>query len=157
MLTIPFHRRERGFTLIELLIALIIVAVLAAIALPAFFDQIRKSRRADAISAMSQVQQAQERWRANNTEYNTSSTFTGLQLTPPTTYYSYSNTTPASAPQSQTTHGVAATAAIGSSQTKDGGCQYMRVDIAGGNPTYLAGTSSATAASGAAANRCWRR
>lgn len=57
--------RVRGFTLIELMIVVAIVAIIAAVALPSFFSQIRASRRADAISALMQIQQAQERWRAN--------------------------------------------------------------------------------------------
>ena len=33
--------------------------------LPSFMDSIRKGRRAEAVAALAQVQQAQERWRAN--------------------------------------------------------------------------------------------
>ncbi len=58
-------RRPRGFTLIELMVVVVVVVVLAAIAVPSFMSQIRASRRAEAIAVLSQIQQAQERWRAN--------------------------------------------------------------------------------------------
>jgi type IV pilus assembly protein PilE len=54
-----------GFTLIELMITVIVIGVLAAVAYPSFLSQIRASRRAEAVSTLSQIQQAQERWRAN--------------------------------------------------------------------------------------------
>ena len=44
-----FHRvarlARRGFTLIELMIAVVAVAILAAIALPSFFEQLARARR----------------------------------------------------------------------------------------------------------------
>jgi prepilin-type N-terminal cleavage/methylation domain-containing protein len=60
------RRRTHGFTFIELMIAVVIVGALAAVALPSFLDQIRKSRRAEAISTLATLQQAQERFRSNN-------------------------------------------------------------------------------------------
>lgn len=56
---------SRGFTLIELVIVVAIVAILAAIALPSFAAQLRKSRRTDAISTMGDVVLNEERWRTN--------------------------------------------------------------------------------------------
>jgi type IV pilus assembly protein PilE len=61
--------RTRGFTLIEIMIAVAIVAILAAIALPAFNEQVRKSRRSDAMSQAGQVQLVLERWRADCPTY----------------------------------------------------------------------------------------
>ncbi len=63
------RRRSCGFTLIELMIVVAIVAILAAVALPAYQSSVRKSRRVDAIASMQQVQQSQERIRANVSTY----------------------------------------------------------------------------------------
>ena len=67
----PQQSRKSGFTLIELMIAVAIVAILASIALPAYQNSVRKSRRADAMTSLLQLQLAQEKWRANNASYST--------------------------------------------------------------------------------------
>lgn len=64
-----FHRRSRGFTLIEVVIVLAMVAILAAVALPSYQDQVRSSRRTEARETMMSIQAAQERWRSSNTSY----------------------------------------------------------------------------------------
>ncbi len=52
---------QQGFTLVELMIAAAIVAILAAIALPAYQDSIRKARRADGKDFALEIMQLQER------------------------------------------------------------------------------------------------
>jgi type IV pilus assembly protein PilE len=59
----------RGFSLLELLIALAIVAILATITVPSFSGLVAKSRRTDAMAALTQLQLAQQRWRAHNPHY----------------------------------------------------------------------------------------
>lgn len=50
-----------GFTLIEMMIVVVIIAVLAAIAYPSYQNQVQKTRRAEAKTALSTVAQALER------------------------------------------------------------------------------------------------
>ena len=65
------RKKESGFTLVELLIAVVIIAVLTAVALPAYQDFVKTSRRADARNALINVQVKQERYRSNNLSYGT--------------------------------------------------------------------------------------
>ena len=69
--------KQRGFTLIELMITVAVVAILAAIALPSYQEQVRKSRRSEAISTLGELQLRQERWRANHPGYGTLAQITG--------------------------------------------------------------------------------
>jgi len=62
-------QNNRGFTLIELMITVAVVAVLATIALPAYYDFVRESRRADALATLSKIQLAQENYRGNCRSY----------------------------------------------------------------------------------------
>ena len=65
------NTRSNGFTLIEMMIAVVVIAILAAIALPAYQDYVRKARRSDAMDALLLIQNLQERYRANNPTYGT--------------------------------------------------------------------------------------
>jgi type IV pilus assembly protein PilE len=65
--------RQRGFTLIELMITVAIVGLLAAVAYPAYTNQIAKGRRAECRSGLMQALQQQERY---YTQYNAYAAFT---------------------------------------------------------------------------------
>lgn len=69
--------KTKGFTLIELMMAVAILGVIAAIALPTYKDSIRKSKRQAAISDMLLYKQAQERYRTSKLEYAELSELTG--------------------------------------------------------------------------------
>lgn len=62
-------QQTRGFTLIELMVVIAIVAILAAVAIPAYNEQVRKGRRAEAFRSVGQLQLDLERWRAENPSY----------------------------------------------------------------------------------------
>lgn len=70
-------QRRAGFTLIELMIAIAIVAILAAIAIPMFGEQMAKGRRSEAMSALTDLQLREERWRSNHGTYATFDELTG--------------------------------------------------------------------------------
>ncbi len=54
--------RGKGFTLLELMIVVVIIAILASIALPAYNKYVQRTRRSDGQSALFNAQQAEEKF-----------------------------------------------------------------------------------------------
>jgi type IV pilus assembly protein PilE len=155
------RHEARGFTLIELLIAVVVVGILAAVAFPSFMDSIRKGRRSEAFAALTQVQQAQERWRGSRPSYAGNARLTaapgsgedaglGLLATTPGGYYSI-----AISGESETGYTATATAVASTSQASDVNCKTMAVRVTGGNLEY-AGCGGGDCAF-ASTNHCWAR
>lgn len=69
---------ERGFTLIELMIVVAVIGVLAAIAYPSYQEYVMRARRAEGQSLLNETAARQERYRAQNGTYITSSTSTEI-------------------------------------------------------------------------------
>jgi type IV pilus assembly protein PilE len=128
-------KRLRGFTLIEVMITVAILAIVAAIAYPSFMGSIRKSRRSEAFEFITRIQQAQERWRANNSAYTTDLTTTGLNVptTTPNGYYTLAVTVPVG-PTSGSDYTITATAA--GQQAADTQCALISLRMLNGNLTY---------------------
>jgi type IV pilus assembly protein PilE len=61
--------REAGFTLIEILIALALIGVLTAVAVPAYTSYVLRGRLTEAFTALSAVQTKAEEFWSNNRTY----------------------------------------------------------------------------------------
>jgi len=69
MTTSVSNRPARGFTLIEVMITVAVIAILAAIALPAYKEQIRKSRRSAAQGVLMQVASREQQLFLDSRQY----------------------------------------------------------------------------------------
>ncbi|MBK8817166.1 MAG: prepilin-type N-terminal cleavage/methylation domain-containing protein [Methylococcaceae bacterium] len=63
------NSRINGFTLVELMIAVAIIGILTAIAVPSYQESMRKSRRADAQGALMNFANGMERLYTENSTY----------------------------------------------------------------------------------------
>jgi type IV pilus assembly protein PilA len=75
---------ESGFTLVELLVVMLILGLLAAIAIPAFFNQRDKAKDSDAKEAVRTAQTAVETYQTDNNGSYTGATTARLQAIEPT-------------------------------------------------------------------------
>lgn len=76
-------KSAKGFTLIELMIAVAVIAILVAIALPSYQSYIRKGKRAVAQSFVSQISLKEEEYFAHMRSYTGTIASGGLELTTP--------------------------------------------------------------------------
>lgn len=141
------QRAQKGFTLIELMIVVAIVGILSAIAYPSYMSQVRQSRRSDAVQALALLQQAQERWRSNNTTYATNAVLSsawpaglGIAATTSGGYYTLSITGTPTA----TDYTAQAAAVSTTSQNSDTGCTPLTITVTNG--TAVNGPTS-----------CWKK
>ena len=141
-----WHGSVGGFTLIELMAVVIVIAILAAVALPTYTEYIRKSRRAEAITLLNRISQEQERWRASNSSYTTDLSASGVNVANPSNgYYTLSAAFPGASASS-----YSATASAAGAQLSDTKCTSFTLSMNGGNATY-GSTGTATA------DQCWSR
>ncbi len=156
-IVVPPRPPSPGFTLIELLITVAIIGVLASIAYPSFMDSLRKSRRSDAVAALTRVQQAQERWRASHATYTADLGVDGLKVSDssPDGHYALRVTA-----NNATTYTVIATANSSSPQASDSKCKSLQIRMVdgGGNTAGLVEFGSTNAGgtlTTSSGNPCW--
>ncbi|MGH8803599.1 MAG: type IV pilin protein [Polaromonas sp.] len=76
-------KKNRGFTLMELMITVAVIGILAAVGYPAYLDQIRKARRAEAQAALMNISARQQQMLLDTRSYAT--TIGALNITIPNT------------------------------------------------------------------------
>ncbi len=87
---------ESGFTLVELLVVMLILGILAAIAIPAFFSQRDKAKDSDAKAQVNTAQTAMETCATDNNGSYATCNLAKLQAIEPTIKSTVSTGTPTS-------------------------------------------------------------
>jgi type IV pilus assembly protein PilE len=148
------RRLMSGFTLIELMVTLVVASILLTIAIPAYFTQIRESRRTEAKTALLDLAGREETLYSTQNLYSTVPTTVGYSggafpIQVGSGYYSVNVLVPnPAAPAAQPSFIITATPVAGTSQAKDAPCQSFSVDQLG-NQTAL------NAAGGVNSTTCW--
>jgi len=60
---------KKGFTLMELLVVVILVAILAGIAMPQYFNAVERQRSVEAVGILTSIEKSQMRYAAINEQY----------------------------------------------------------------------------------------
>lgn len=128
--------RTAGFSMIELMVVVVITAILASIAVPAYNSSIRKSRRTEAKTAIMDLAAREERYFATQNVYTTdpAALAYGSGAWPISIGTYYSITSVSSSPASATTPGgyvLQVQPSAGSTQLQDTACQTFQVDQTG--------------------------
>ncbi|GBL58259.1 type 4 fimbrial biogenesis protein PilE [Pseudomonas citronellolis] len=129
-------QRSRGFTLIEMMIVVVILAILAAIALPSYQRYVLRSHRAEGQALLSEAAARQERYFAQNNSY--ASTTAALNMTSYVASLQYYGL--AISNVSASTYTLTATAT--GSQARDSECLTLTLDQAGTRGATGTGTAS---------------
>jgi len=137
----------RGFTLIETLIAMAVAAVLSGIALPSFDSQLRKARRADALTAVAQIQGAQERLRSRSTRYGDLAEI-GAAAVSSAGHYTLQITAFGA-------DGYALLVTATGTQARDAECRFMVARAVGMNLVYASGVDAGVTNLDPINRRCW--
>jgi len=133
-----------GFTLIEVMVVVAIIALIAAFAIPAYSEFVRKSNRADAKAELSSVAQRLQRCFTSYSAYNHASCGVHTSITGGNAITSGEQLYTITGVVDSTTYTLTATPIAGTVQAGDTKCKTLTL-------THT-GTRSAT---GTDASNCW--
>lgn len=122
-------KTHKGFTLIELMIAIAVLGILLAIAIPNYSEYVIKARRTEAQSDMMQIQLGLEKWRANNNTYSANLADAGF--TDGNDHYNYAITGAAAGDPPTATVFVIRATAQGGQATNDAACTPLTLNQSG--------------------------
>jgi type IV pilus assembly protein PilE len=90
----PQRWRQQGFTLIEVMIVVVIVAILSAVAYPAYQDYVIRSRVPEATSNLATLQTRMEQWFQDQRSYQNGTACGGAPSTsmPTSSYFTFTCT-----------------------------------------------------------------
>lgn len=134
------HGAQHGFTLTEVAIVCAIVGILASIALPSWRGRELQAGRLDAVDALTRLQTAQERHRADHGLY--APQLSSLRLAPTSAQGRYQLSLELTGPEA---YRASAQAREGGPQAADRDCATLTLDVRSG--FAQAGPSA----------RCWNR
>jgi type IV pilus assembly protein PilE len=156
--------RHRGFTLVELIVAMVILSILAAIAIPSYSQYVLKSHRTEAKAALMDAASLEERYFSTSNLYTNSALQLGYGVAGPppsipvgTGYYVISiiDVNPPVAPTAAVPGGtpanflITAVPAPGSMQVNDTACASFTITSAGVQTALNSGGADNTA-------NCWQ-
>ena len=126
-------KKSSGFTLVELIVAMVVAAILAAVAIPAYSNYVRKARRTEVKTALLDLASLEERYFSVNNSYTATANLLGYSAFPvtlPSGYYTVAApVVVAATTTAAATYALSATAT--GDQTKDSQCQSFTLNSAG--------------------------
>lgn len=120
----PLRRSAHGFTLLELMVAVAVVGILAAVALPSYTDYLRRGRLPEAFTFLSAYQVKMEQYFQDNRKYGDASCGAALPTDPK--FFTLSCELTSSGYRAQAT-----------SDTVGGGRHTYTIDQSGGKTTSV--------------------
>ncbi len=150
--SVPGRAPMRGVTLIELMIAVVIIGILAAIAYPAYQDQVRKSRRSDGKAALQALATRLEQYYLDNKQYTSTLSSLGYTAVGSTyysteSYYALTVTTGTVSCPAATCYQLNATAQAKGGQNNETTCYTLTFDSTGAKGSKNSG--------GTTTSGCW--